>query len=96
MKETYKIPEERMHYLKRKLAQINKRAVKLGLVEISMEVGAVSSEKYKDEFGYDIDALSGVISGSPLLISELRGYTDVPVINNMNPKSFKDLLEVVL
>ena len=53
MKETYKIPEERMHYLKRKLAQINKRAVKLGLVEISMEVGAVSSEKYKDEFGYD-------------------------------------------
>ena len=50
----------------------------------------------KDEFGYDADALSGVISGSPLLIQELRGYSSIPVINNMSPNSFKDILEIIV
>ena len=50
----------------------------------------------KKDFGLNIDALSGVISGSPLLISELRGYSDIPVLNNMSPTSFKDILDIVL
>lgn len=48
------------------------------------------------DFGYDVDAVSGVISGSPLLIKELRDYSSVPVINNMSPNAFNDWLEVIL
>ena len=50
----------------------------------------------KQEFGYDVDAVSGVISGSPLLIKELSDYSSVPVINNMSPNAFKDWLDVIL
>ena len=50
----------------------------------------------KKDFGYEVDALSGVISGSPLLIEELRQYSDVPVFNNMSPNAFKDILEIIL
>lgn len=50
----------------------------------------------KEEFGYEIDALSGIVSGSPLLINELREYSNVPVINNMNPAAFKEWVDVIV
>jgi len=50
----------------------------------------------KEELGYDIDALSGVLSGSPLLIKELQQYSSIPVINNMQSDSFKEILEVII
>jgi len=50
----------------------------------------------KEEFGVEPDAVSGVISGSPLLIQEFRQYSEIPVINNQNPRDFNKLLEVIL
>ena len=49
-----------------------------------------------EEFGLKADAISGIISGSPLLIQELKGYSAIPVISNKNPKNFKDFIEMII
>lgn len=48
-----------------------------------------------EEFGLKADAISGIISGSPLLIQEFRGYSDIPVINNRQPKDFKNFINII-
>lgn len=50
----------------------------------------------QEELRYSIDAISGVVSGSPLLMRELSMYSDIPVINNVQPRSFKELLEIIV
>ena len=50
----------------------------------------------KNEFGLVPDLISGIISGSPLLINEFRGYSSIPIINNMDPKDFKDVIDIIL
>jgi hypothetical protein len=39
----------------------------------------------KNEFGLVPDAISGILSSSPLFVNELEAFTDIPVINNLNP-----------
>jgi hypothetical protein len=53
-------------------------------------------EILKDKFSYKVDAVSGVVSGSPLMIEELDKYTDIPVINNIDSSSFKSWLEILV
>ena len=49
----------------------------------------------KEEFGLTPDALSGVCSSSPLHISELAQFTDLPVFNSGNP-DLKQLADILL
>jgi hypothetical protein len=49
----------------------------------------------KDEFDLVPDAVSGVCSSSPLGIREFRGYTDVPVFNNVQ-RDLKQLADILL
>ena len=48
----------------------------------------------KDKFGLFPDAISGVCSSSPLMIRELKDFTTVPIINNINP-NFKEVFEII-
>lgn len=48
----------------------------------------------KDQFGLKPDAISGLCSSSPLHIQEIKKYTDIPIVNNMdiNISQFKEIL----
>lgn len=48
-----------------------------------------------DRFGLTPDAISGVCSSSPLSVRELRGFTDVPVFNNIQ-RDLRQLSEILL
>ena len=39
----------------------------------------------KNEFGLVPDAISGILSSSPLFVNELEEFSNIPVINNLNP-----------
>ena len=48
----------------------------------------------KEKYGLTPDAISGVCSSSPLSIRELKDFTNIPVVNNINP-NFKEFLEIL-
>lgn len=48
----------------------------------------------KEKFGLEPDAISGVCSSSPLMIRELKEFTTIPIINNINP-DIKDFFEIL-
>ena len=49
----------------------------------------------KEKYNLVPDAISGVITGSPLSVKEVQEYIDIPIINNMN-KNLKEIAEVIL
>jgi len=48
----------------------------------------------KEKFGLIPDAISGVCSSSPLAIRELKEFTDIPVISNIDP-NVKEFFEIL-
>jgi len=49
----------------------------------------------KKRFGLEPDAISGVVSGSPLGIQELQEFTDIPVFNNMQ-RDLKQMASILI
>jgi len=48
----------------------------------------------QNKFNLSPDAISGVCSSSPLMIRELKEFTTIPIINNINP-NFKEVFEII-
>ena len=48
----------------------------------------------KEKFNLIPDAISGICSSSPLSIRELKEFTTIPIINNINP-DFKEVFEML-
>lgn len=51
-------------------------------------------EILKKEFGLTPDAISGVISSSPLAIEEVKTFTDIPVFESME-KNYKTIFDII-
>lgn len=49
----------------------------------------------KREFGLVPDAISGICSGSPLGVRELRSYTDLPITNSIE-RNLEQLARILL
>jgi hypothetical protein len=49
----------------------------------------------KERFGLVPDAISGICSSSPLMIREIRKFTDIPVFNNLQ-RNLKQLIDLLI
>ncbi|MHC4717864.1 MAG: hypothetical protein ACYS5V_12900, partial [Planctomycetota bacterium] len=59
-------------------------------------MGAIAGlQLLRDRLGLKPDAISGICSASPLAVSELREFTDIPVVSNTRP-DLKQLSEILL
>ena len=73
---------------------VKKRIYKL-IFSADSAFGAIGGIRVlKEEFGLVPDAISGICSSSPLFINELKEFTNIPVINNINPK-IKDFYDII-
>ncbi len=58
-------------------------------------LGALSGKRLmKDKYGINVDMLSGVFTAAPLHITELKGFTNLPVLNSAKP-DLKQVSEIL-